>query len=261
MNQHINNKSIIITGASQGIGHAAALELSREGANLILVARNKDKLSALQNLISSEGGQAISIPGDVAQYSTLTRAVEASTSTFGSLDVLINNAGLIEPITRLAESDVEAWSRVVDVNYKGVYHGLRAAIPQMLKTGGGTVINISSGAASSALEGWSHYCSSKAAVLMLTHCAHKEYGEHGIRVFGLSPGTVATAMQVAIKNSGLNPVSKVAWSKHIPAEWAAKAITYLIGDDASDLRGEEFSIKNDVGRARVGLPLLDSHQK
>ena len=138
---------------------------------------------------------------------------------FGSVDVLVNNAGVIEPIARLADSDPADWTKAIDINVKGVYYGIRACLPTMLEAGGGTIVNVSSGAATSAMEGWSHYCSSKAAVLSVTQCVHKEYGEQGIRMLGMSPGTVATGMQVAIKASGLNPVSQLDPSVHIPAEW------------------------------------------
>ena len=101
---------------------------------------------------------------------------------------------------------------------------MRAAMPIMQDAGGGTIITISSGAAHNALEGWSHYCSSKAGAAMLTMCADKEGREHGIRAMGLSPGTVATEMQREIKASGVNPVAQLEWSDHIPPEWPAKAL-------------------------------------
>jgi NAD(P)-dependent dehydrogenase (short-subunit alcohol dehydrogenase family) len=145
---------------------------------------------------------------------------------------------------------------MVDINYKGAYYGLHAVLTIMLEQGGGTIINISSGAATSALEGWSHYCSSKAAVLMLTRCADKEYGESNINIVGLSPGTVATHMQSAIKTSGINPVSQLDWSKHIPAERVAKAIECLCGPDGTKYKGTDFSLKNDEGRRLVRLPLI-----
>ncbi len=188
-------------------------------------------------------------------YADVARAVELAMEQYGRLDALINNAGVIDPIARLAESDPYAWDRVVDVNLKGVYHGLRAAIPAMLKTGGGVIVNISSGAATSTLEGWSHYCATKAAVLSLTAGAAKEYGAHGIRVVGLSPGTVATDMQVSIRSSGLNPVSQLDPSTHIPAEWVAKAVAFLCGKEGEEFAGRDFSLKTSFGRQRIGLPL------
>jgi NAD(P)-dependent dehydrogenase (short-subunit alcohol dehydrogenase family) len=196
----------------------------------------------------SNSGFDVAVVGDVE--AAVGRAVDAH----GGLDVLVNNAGLIEPIARLADSDPDEWTKVADVNYKGVYFGLRAALPVMLGSGGGTVVNVSSGAATSALEGWSHYCSSKAAALSLTACAHKEYGAEGIRVLGISPGTVRTDMQVAIKASGINPVSQLDPSVHIPAEWVAKAIAWLCTEASDDWLGRDFPLRSREGRAAIGLP-------
>ena len=246
-----HRQTIIITGASQGIGAATARLLATEGANLMLVARSEIVLQEL----ASEISQNVSIvPGDVAQYKTLERAVESALRSFGAVHAIINNAGIIDPIEYLANSDPSAWSKVVDVNLKGVYHGIRAVLPSMLERQQGTIVNISSGAATSALEGWSHYCATKAAVLSLTRCAHKEYASKGIRVVGLSPGTVATEMQTSISTSGINPVSQLNWSAHIPPDWVARAIAYLFTEAADDLLGGDFSLKTDEGRARVGLP-------
>jgi len=139
------------------------------------------------------------------------------------------------------------------VNYKGVYHGLRAAIPVMLAQGSGVIVNISSGAATGALEGWSHYCSSKAAALSLTRCADKEYRAHDSRVLGLSPGTIATDMQVAIKESGINPVSQLDASAHISADWAARAVAWLCTAAAAEYAGTDLSLRDEDVRRKIGL--------
>ena len=119
--------------------------------------------------------------------------------------------------------------------------------------GGGVVVNISSGAATGVLEGWSHYCATKAAVLSLTRCADLEYRERGIRVTGLSPGTVATDMQVVIKASGINPVSQLDFSSHIPPEWPARAIAWLCTKEAEDFTGQDFSLKSEGALERIGI--------
>jgi NAD(P)-dependent dehydrogenase (short-subunit alcohol dehydrogenase family) len=123
----------------------------------------------------------------------------------------------------------------------------------MLEQGGGVIVNISSGAAVSALEGWSHYCSSKAAALSLTKCAHREYADRGIRVVGLSPGTVATDMQVSIKASGINPVSQLDPSVHRSPQDAARAVTWLCTSAATDLDGTDFSLREEADRKRAGI--------
>lgn len=254
MKASLNEQVIAITGASRGIGATTARHLAGFGARVVLGARSIAALESLAKEINEADGKAIAMKLDVTRFSDMEAFVERARKQFGKIDVLINNAGTIDPIARIADSDPEAWSRVADINYKGVYHGLRAAIPRMLEQDhGGTIINLSSGAATSALEGWSHYSSTKAAVLMLTQCAHKEYGGQNIRVVGLSPGTVATEMQTTIRESGINPVSKLDPSAHIPPEWAARAIEFLCRDGAKEFAGGDFSIKNDEGRRRAGL--------
>ena len=253
---YLDGQSIIITGASKGIGAAAARVLAQAGARVMLLARSTALIEEVAHEITSNGGSARAMACDVSRYQDLEQAVTATVDAFGGLDVLVNNAGVIDPIARLDESDPAAWGEVVDINLKGVYHGMRAAIPAMKASGGGTVINISSGAATGALEGWSHYCATKAGVLSLTRCGHKEFAAQGIRVVGLSPGTVATEMQVQIKQSGVNPVSQLDPSVHIPADWVARAIGFLCGPGADPFLGTDFSLKTEEGRQLAGLPGL-----
>ena len=215
----MQDQAAIVTGASRGIGAATARELAARGAAVTLLARSADEIEAIAAEIRDGGGRAEATACDVARYADVEAAVARTLEAFGRVDVLVNNAGLIDPIARIDESDPEAWGRAVDVNLKGVYHGVRAVLPAMLERGAGTIVNLSSGAATGALEGWSHYCATKAAVLSLTRCVHEEYAERGVRCVGLSPGTVATDMQVSIRGSGINPVSKLDPSAHIPSEW------------------------------------------
>ncbi|SDU49353.1 SDR family oxidoreductase [Stappia sp. ES.058] len=250
------NKTVVITGASRGIGEAAARHLAALGANVVLAARSVGDIERIAAEIEKAGGKATAFACDVSRYDDVKALIARAVDLYGRLDVLVNNAGLIEPIARLADSDPEGWCQVVDVNVKGVYFGLRCAIPEMTARGGGTIINISSGAATGALEGWSHYCATKAAVLSLTRCTDKEYRGEGIRMIGLSPGTVKTEMQVAIKKSGVNPVSQLDPSVHIPPEWVAQTIAYLCGPEGDAYLGTDFSLKTDEGRAAVGLPAV-----
>lgn len=243
----------LVTGASRGIGAAAARHLAEAGVSVVLAARGTTEINAVAEEIREKGGQAIAVECDVARFEDVEAAVARSVAAFDRLTILVNNAGTIEPITRLSESDPDAWSAVVDVNLKGVYHGIRAALAVMEPAGHGTVINLSSGAATSALEGWSHYCATKAAVLSLTRCTDKEYRDKGIRVIGLTPGTVATDMQTAIKASGVNPVSQLDPSVHISPDWVGKAIVRLCTVAADPYLGTDFSLKTPEGRALVGL--------
>lgn len=248
-----SNQVALIFGASRGIGLATAKTLSSYGATVVLAARNADTLNFAKDAILRKGGVAHSVVCDVANYSSVERVAQEAVEKFGRIDLLINNAGVIEPLNHLIDSDPMLWGRTADINYKGTYHGMRAVIPLMLRNGGGIVVNMSSGAANSALEGWSHYCSTKAATKKLTEVAHVELGQRGIRVVGLSPGTVATDMMATIKESGINVVSTLDWDSHIPPEWAAEAVAFLCGPEGEEFAGTDFSIKTEEGRIRVGL--------
>lgn len=246
----LNGKTAIITGASRGIGAAVARSFAAEGANVVLVARGHEAIAALADEI---GSAALAVPCDVASFQAVDAMVKTAVSAFGRVDVLVNNAGVIEPIAHLAESDPEGWGAAFDINLKGVYNGMRAVLPGMLAAGGGTVLTVSSGAAHGPVEAWSHYCASKAAAAMLTRCVDKENREAGIRAMGLSPGTVATQMQREIKASGVNPVSRLEWSDHIPPEWPARALVWMCSPEADAHLGEELSLRDEGLRARLGL--------
>ena len=255
INDHIDlsGKTAIVTGASRGIGEAAIRRLAKAGANVVLLARSQKDISRIAQDI---GESALALPCDVSNWPNVSDAFTQAVEKFGSLDILVNNAGTIDPVARIEDADPLAWGKVVDVNVKGVFHGIRAAIP-LMKSNGGIIVNISSGAASNALEGWSHYCSTKAAVLSLTQCVHKENEADGIHCIGLSPGTVATQMQRSIADSNINPVSQLDWSTHISPETAAEAIVWLCTNDARTYDGGDFSIKTPQGRAAVGLPAAE----
>ena len=245
----LTGKAALVTGASRGIGEAAARHLAKAGAAVTLAARSEGEIARIAAEIEGEGGRAQAVACDVADFAAVERAVAQTVDAFGSLDVVVNNAGVIEPVARLAESDPATWGHAFDINAKGVYHGLRAALPRMAA---GTIVNISSGAAYNALEGWSHYCASKAAALMLTEAAEKESAD-AIRVVGLSPGTVATQMQREIKASGVNPVSRLEWDDHIPPDWPAKAIVWLCGAAGEDYRGIDCKLRDEDVRRAIGV--------
>ena len=247
---NMSSKTVLITGASRGIGEATAYVFAKAGANVVLAARDT---SATGRIAAEIGDKARAIACDVSRFDDVVAAVALCENAFGRLDVLIGNAGVIEPIGQMDSLDPEAWAKVIDVNLKGVFFGMRAAIPVMKTQGSGTIITISSGAAHNALEGWSHYCSSKAGAAMLTQCADKENRGSGLRIMGLSPGTVATEMQREIKRSGVNPVAQLEWSDHIPPNWPARALLWMCGPAGDDYLGQEISLRQEDIRRAVGL--------
>jgi NAD(P)-dependent dehydrogenase (short-subunit alcohol dehydrogenase family) len=244
----MQGKVVAITGASRGIGAAAARVFAQAGARVVLLARSSAPIRAIADEV---GGMALTC--DVGDWLSVQTAVAAIETRYGRLDVLINNAGVIDPIARLADADPVAWSAAVDINLKGVFYGCRAVLPLMKRQGSGTIINLSSGAAYSPLEGWSAYCSSKAGVLMLTRALHLEEAAWGLRVLGLSPGTVATEMQVKIKASGINAVAALDPSVHVPADWPARAMLWMCGSGADAWLGDDVKLRDEVVRRAAGL--------
>ncbi len=242
-------KTVLITGASRGIGAEAGRVFADAGANVALLARSAEHINALAADI---GDRAMALICDISDYGAVAAAVQACVDQFGGIDVLINNAGAIEPISHLAAADPDDWGQVIDINLKGVFYGMRAAVP-LMRENGGSVLTISSGAAHGPVEAWSHYCASKAAAAMLTRCLDKEERDNGIRAIGLSPGTVATQMQREIKASGINPISELAWEDHIPADWPARALLWMCGPEADTFLGQEISLRDPDIRNQVGL--------
>jgi NAD(P)-dependent dehydrogenase (short-subunit alcohol dehydrogenase family) len=156
---------------------------------VVLLARSGDEIG---QIAADIGPQALALRCDVADAASLGAALDQALGWGGRLDVLINNAGVIDPIARLAEADAAEWGRAIDINLKGVFHGMRSAIPMMKAQGSGTIITVSSGAAHNPMEGWGAYCSAKAGAAMLTRIAHLEESAWGLRAMGLSPGTSAS---------------------------------------------------------------------
>jgi 3-oxoacyl-[acyl-carrier protein] reductase len=246
----LKGKVALVTGASRGLGEGAARELAARGASVMLVARDGAAVAAVAKGI---GGSAASESLDVSDYAAVERVVAATRARFGGLDILMNNAGVIEPIAEIAASDPAAWARNIQINLIGAYNVVRAVLPGMLASGAGTIIDISSGAAYRPLEGWSAYCAGKAGLAMFTNAVALETAGKGIRVFGFSPGTIDTEMQVKIRASGMNVISKIPRGDLLPVAHAVRGLVYLCTAAADDLHGTDASMRDDAFRQRIGL--------
>lgn len=246
----LSGKTAFITGASRGIGAQTAEIFVNAGAKVALIARSGDDIQALATRL---GPQACAIPCDISDVSAVTRAIKTAQSELGPIDILVNNAGVIDPIGHLTTTEIDAWSQTIDINLKAVFYAMRLIVPNMIARGGGTVLTVSSGAAHSAVEGWSAYCTSKAGAAMLTRALDLEERGNGIRAIGLSPGTVATQMQREIKASGINAVSQLDWSDHIPADWPAQALLWMCSADADVYLGQELQLRDETLRRQIGL--------
>ena len=247
----MQGKVVVITGASRGIGAAAARAFADQGAQVALLARSTRLIA---DLAAEIGENALAVCCDVGDWASVQVAISAVMARFGRVDVLVNNAGVIDPIAHLVDTDPAEWGRAIAVNLNGVFYGMREVLPIMRAQGAGSVINVSSGAATNPIEGWGAYCASKAGALMLTRMAHLEEAAHGIRVLGLSPGTVATDMQIRIKASGVNAVSQLDPAVHIPPQWVARALVWMCTPAADQWLGRDISLRDLSVRHSVGLP-------
>ena len=242
----------IVTGGSRGIGAAIANALAGAGAAVAIAARDGNAATEIARAIGAGGGDACGLRCDVADYAAVEAMVDEAlgiryprhSGEQRRRDRADRSAGGNRPDRlgpqRQCQSD---WGLNV----------IRATLPHMIAKRSGTVINITSGAAHRALEGWSAYCCAKAGLAMLTSALALENAPSGVRVFGLAPGVVDTDMQVTIRASGINRVSKIPRVSLAPVEHPAAAVVYLCSDAADDLIGKEVVLLDPEFRRRIGL--------
>jgi 3-oxoacyl-[acyl-carrier protein] reductase len=200
----LKNKNALITGAGKGIGKAIALALAKEGVNVILVARTQEQIDSVAAKVRSLRVKALAITADVADINSVNAAVEKALAEFGTIDILINNAG-IAAFGKFLELEPAAWEHIIQVNLMGTYYVTRAVLPNMIERQTGDIINISSTAGLSGNALTSAYSASKFAVLGLTDSLMQEVRKHNIRVTALTPSTVATDMARELNLTDGNP--------------------------------------------------------
>lgn len=188
----IKDKTVVITGASSGIGAATAEHLAANGASVVLSARRADRLDELATKIRSSGGEALVVQSDVTDAAAMTALAKQAVDKYGRLDVWINNAGVM-PLSPVALGRTDEWNQMVDVNIKGVLNGVAAAHPHMLQQGSGHFVNISSVAGHVVFPGAAVYCATKFAVRALSEGIRMESGGK-VRVTNISPGAVSTEL-------------------------------------------------------------------
>ena len=236
-----------VTGASRGIGAAIAIALARQGFTLVLAARDVDACGDTRSALGD--ADATVVPCDIADPSSIAGAIEVAIDRHGRLDALVNNAGRIDPIARITDVDVEAWSESLRVNLVGHLAMTRAALPHLLRSASPTIVNLSSGAAHAPREGWSAYCSAKAALAMLTRCIALEHP--GMAVYGLQPGVVDTPMQGRIRGSGINPISRIPREQLAPPSHPARYVAWLCRERPADLIGQDLNVADQSLGARA----------
>ena len=235
----LQGKSCIVTGASSGIGRAIARGFAAEGASLVLADCSEGPLRA----VAAELG-AVAVSTDVSQPAEVQRLVERALQAFGRLDVLVNNAGIEGEQAPTADCSLENFDRVLAVNLKGTFLGMKFAIPAMLKAGGGSIVNVASVAALVGFANIPAYCASKGGVLQLTRTAALEYATRNVRVNAVCPGVIATPM--VERFIGSDPARRAAFEALEPVrrfgtpEEIAQLVLFLASADASFCTGAPF---------------------
>jgi A-factor type gamma-butyrolactone 1'-reductase (1S-forming) len=237
-------KVVMVTGASSGLGEAAALQFAREGAKVVVAARREDKSQAVVRQIEALGGEGVFIKTDVTQRADIEALVEDTVATFGRLDCAVNNAGITGPVmVPLAEIEEDAWDALLNTNLKAVWLCMKYEILAMLRQGKGAIVNIASiyGFKPSDV-GQAPYCASKFGLIGLSKSAAIDYAQQGIRVNVVAPGFTHSEMVDPYVESAPELMSRLV-SRHSAlnrlgtADEAAEAITWLCSDAARFVNG------------------------
>ena len=242
----LNDKVVIITGASQGIGRTMATVFAESGANVICVARSEDKIKELSSEIENKGGRAIPITCDVGNGDAFSNTIKSVVDQFGKLDILINNAGITRDalLMRMNESQ---WDEVIQTNLKGAFFGMKAAIRPMMKNKFGRIINITSIVGLTGNPGQANYAASKAGLIGMTQSIAKEVGSRGITVNCIAPGWIDTEMTEELpENSKRDLLDRIPIGKIGKPENIAHAAVFLASDEASYITGQTITV--DGGR-------------
>ena len=221
----IQGKVIAITGASSGIGEAAARELARRGAHVVLGARRTDRLERLVAEITAAGGSARCRALDVTRLEDVQAFVAFAQAEHGRLDVIVNNAGVM-PLSPLAALKIDEWNAMIDVNLRGVLHGIAAALPIMQEQGSGQVINVASTAGHRVWPSAAVYCATKHAVIALSEGLRQEHDR--LRVTVVSPGVTTSELAETTSDAGIKAWLEDFRQVAIPADAVARAIAYAV---------------------------------
>ncbi len=245
--KRVEGKAGIITGSGQGIGRATALMLAREGAKVVVAEIKEENGQETVKLIKAEGGEAIFVHVDVTKEDAVKNMVKVAVNTYGKLDFLDNNAGHEQPAMPVIEVTEEIWDNLLALNLKAHWLCIKHVIPEMLKGGGGSIVNIASGGGIVAMPTVAPYCAAKAGVINLTKNVALEYVTKGIRVNAVAPGFVDTPM--ADRFSGgdekvkeqmsqtINPIGRLGKPEEIAA-----MVLFLVSDESSFCTGACFCV-------------------
>ena len=244
---NLNGKVGVVTGGGTGIGRASALAMAKAGAAIVIGNRDATKAEEVVELILQGGGRAVFQKTDVSKAADVKALVERAVKEFGRLDIALNNAGTDGQQVPLHEQDIEKASFLFDVNIKGVFYCMKYEIDQMLKTGGGAIVNTSSIFGLNGYPGWSLYTATKHAVTGMTKAAALDYAKKGIRVNAVGPGPVETPLLA--RGTGGDPHSYAAFvpmGRIGQPDEIADAVVWLLSDEARYVTGHTLPVDGGV---------------
>lgn len=238
MDRDFEGKTVIVTGAGSGIGAAICRELGARGANVLAADLDDEAAAGVAREIGEAGGAARHKAVDVAQPDQVEAMVAAALEMGGGLHGLVNNAGIGGPLVPLGEYTLEDWHRVIDINLHGVFYGMRFAIPEMEKAGGGSIVNMGSILSSVGFGNASAYVAAKHALMGMTKTAAIEYAEKKIRINGVGPGFIRTPLLDALGEEALGQIAQMHPVKRLGTPEEVSALTcFLLSDRAGFITG------------------------
>lgn len=242
--ESLRGQVALVTGASRGIGAGVALDLARAGADIAITARQRERLDDVASAIRDAGRQCLPLALDVTSVASIEATVGNVASRLGRIDILINNAGVNIPRPAVEVTE-EQWDAILDTNLKGAFFTAQAVAKRMIPRGSGVIVNIASAAGLIAVEDRAAYCSSKAALVMLTKQLALEWARHGIRVTAIAPTFVETELAAQTLD---RPGVRAYWNERIPlgriatVSDVASAIRYLVSPSASFITGATLPV-------------------
>ena len=240
--KQLEKKTAIVTGAARGIGRAICLELASRGANIIATDMLRDELNETVELVTQKGVGAVAEVADVTQSENIDRLIDIATEKFGSLDVMVNNAGITRDTLIVSMTD-EQWDAVINVNLRAVCLGTRAAAKVMLRQRSGSIINMASFSGLSGNAGQANYAASKAGVIGLTKSVAKELAKRGVRCNAVAPGFIKTDMTDVLPQKVKDTVKLVIpMQKFGMPEDVANVVAFLAGPDSAYMTGQVLSV-------------------
>ena len=235
-----------MTGAANGIGRATALAFAREGASVIVADVAERGIQEMARLVEQAGGRALAVRCDVTRPEDVKAALDKTVEAFGRLDFAFNNAGIEQPVGPMAEIAEEVWERIIDVDLRGVFLCMKYQVPIMLRSGGGAIVNTSSGAGVKGIAGQAAYCAAKCGVIGLSKAAALDYAKQNIRVNVVCPGIIETPMMDRFSGGTPEGRERVIAQEPIgrmgrPEEIAA-AVVWLCSDPAAFVVGHAMVV-------------------